>query len=348
LVAQARNDRGPTRYEVVRALGATLRSHPDAAGRKLLRGLAQDANVKVAVAAICGLAAAGNLEDAPLLRSMVGQATEDRRRAAAWALGELHDGGAWDTLSNVLAVKDDRLAGDAAWALGELAGSEPRDGHVGALVERWLYAARRGSWAAAIDGAAAVARTLWALPREARGELVGGTRRVALFGLAFHKSRLVRINLATALSSLSGDDDAVKTLVQMLHDDASPHVRIAAANGLARAAAGASKESAGRIAAALRAAADGDPDTAVKQAVIAAQSGVPALPAARPNWTTFYVIDPSADDALVRQEPYFVHFPDGVVWATYTDARGHLTAEHVPVGDPKSWPVWPASREGEY
>ena len=69
------------------------------------------------------------------------------------------------------------------------------------------------------------------------------------------------------------------------------------------------------------------------------------LPAARTEWRIFYVVDPSADDAPVRQEQYFVHTPDGVVWASYTDARGELTSEHVPPGDSI---VWPASREAEY
>jgi hypothetical protein len=33
------------------------------------------------------------------------------------------------------------------------------------------------------------------------------------------------------------------------------------------------------------------------------------------------------------------------VWATYTDARGEITSEHVPPGDATTWP---ASREPEY
>jgi HEAT repeat protein len=71
LISQAQNDRGPTRHEVVRALGATLRDRPDAAARKALRTLADDSNVKVAVAAIGGLAAGQQLDDAPALRTLV-------------------------------------------------------------------------------------------------------------------------------------------------------------------------------------------------------------------------------------------------------------------------------------
>jgi HEAT repeat protein len=342
LVAQAQTDRGPTRYHVVRALGATLREHGDPAGRKLLRELAQDTNIKVALAAVAGLAAGNVIDDAPLLRSMVDQAAEDRRRAAAWALGELHDVASFETLTNALGVKDDRLAGDAAWALGELAANAPADRHVGALAERWLYLARRGTWATAINSTAALARTLWAQPVKSRIDLVGGARRQPLFALAFHKSRLVKMNLALALSSLTGDDEAAKVLAQLLHDDGSPHVRIAAATGLARLAPDASKDAAARITSALKLAADTDPDASVRQAAKA--TVVPQLPA-RSEWRSFYFVDPSSDDAPVRQEPYFVHTSDGIVWAGYTDARGELTSEHVPPGGET---VWPATRETEY
>src|SRR4029079_17806040 len=116
----ARADRGPTRFEVVRAIGATLRGHPDSSARKLLRELSGDGNVKIALAAIAGLAAASAPDDAPALRMMVDQAAADRRRAAAWALGEMHDAGSLDVLLAAMSSKDDRLAGDAAWAAGEI------------------------------------------------------------------------------------------------------------------------------------------------------------------------------------------------------------------------------------
>jgi hypothetical protein len=35
----------------------------------------------------------------------------------------------------------------------------------------------------------------------------------------------------------------------------------------------------------------------------------------------------------VREEPYIVIGSDGIAWATYTDLRGHITAEHFPAGD---------------
>ena len=337
LSSQAQTDRGPTRHEVVRALGATLRGRSDPGARKLLRQLTQDAGIKVSLAAIAGLAAAADLEDAPFLRAMVENAASDRRRAAAWALGEMRDVGSIDALSTAMSIKDDRLVGDAAWALGEILAAHPGDKRAPAAVERWLYAGKHGGWAGSINGAGALARLLWAVPAQARTELLSSGKRSALLALVFHKSRLVRINAALALGSLTGDDDAAKALVQMLRDDPSGQARAAAARNLARVGGP-------RAAPALKAALDGDLDPQVKATAKSAQ-GPAAAPVARTEWRTFYVVDPSADDAPVRQEQYFVHTPDGVVWAGYTDARGELTSEHVPPGDSI---VWPASREAEY
>jgi HEAT repeat protein len=281
LAADITTDRGPTRHELVRALGASMRDHHDVPeAHHLLRDLATDTNIKVAVAAICGLAAIGDRADAPLLRALVEQAAADRRRIAALALGDLHDTGAFETLATAMAAKDDRLAGDAAWALGEIIASDPRDPHVQPVVDRLLYTARHGGWAASIDATAAIARKL--------------VSRDAVASLALHKSRLVRLNALSALQALGAD-------TSKLANDVSPHVRDAAQAKL--------------------------------------------QPAARTEWRTFYVVDPTADDAPVREEPYFIRTPDGLVWATYTDARGEITSEHVPPGDAD---VWPASREPEY
>jgi hypothetical protein len=59
-----------------------------------------------------------------------------------------------------------------------------------------------------------------------------------------------------------------------------------------------------------------------------------------------------ADDARVRQEPYYVHCldmhgPDDIIWASYTDARGELTTEHIPAETSRDQ-VMPANREAEY
>jgi hypothetical protein len=185
---------------------------------------------------------------------------------------------------------------------------------------------------------------LWASPAAARPALLAGSLP-ALIGLAYHKSRLVRINVAYALSSLTGDEAAMKALIQLLQDP-SPRVRVAAAQGLARVAQGAKKEIAAKATAALAAAVHDDTDPSVQAAARAAQAGAPPL-IARSEWRTFQVVDASADDAPVRQEPYFVHGPDGVVWASYTDARGELDSEHVAPGTEQEH-VRPGAREAEY
>jgi HEAT repeat protein len=325
----------------VRAIGATLRIQSDGAARQLLRALVDDANVKVSLAAIAGLAAARDRGDAALLRGLVEQAAADRRRAAAWALGELHDTDSIDVLAGALSSKDDRLAGDAAWALGEiLAGIGPDgkppapDGRGAAIADRWLHLVQRGGWAAAINSAAGLARLLWALPAQARTELLTPARRAAVLARSFHRSRLVRINLALAFAAV-GDDDAIKALGQLVKDDPSPHVRIAAARALQRIGGA-------RVAAALKPAAD-DTDPGLREAAKAPPAPLPA----RSQWRTFYVVDPSASDSRVRQEQYFVHTADDVVWASYTDARGELTTEHIPAETSRD-SISPASRESEY
>jgi HEAT repeat protein len=341
LVELARADHGATRSEVVRALGGSMRDHGDPAGEKLLRDLASDADVKVAVAAIYGLAAAKNSADAPALRELARGGAADRQRAAAAALGELHDAGSFDILLGALALHDDRLVGDAAWALGELATSAP--GQSASMIERLLYLGHHGSWAASIDATAAIARALWAAPREARAQLVAGDRHGALVALAANKSRLVRINAATALAALGPDDAAaIKAITTLLASDASSHVRAAAATALGRIG----EQRTPAIAAALDAA-QKDPASLVATAARAASApGAHAIPA-RSEWRTFYVVDPSSDDVRVREQPYFIDGPDGLIWATYTDPRGEITSEHVPAGVDRP-NVWAASREPEY
>lgn len=333
LTAQAQSDRGPTRHEVVRALGATLRGRPDASARKLLRQLALDSSVKVSLAAISGLAAAKDPGDAAFLRGLVEQAAADRRRAAAWALGELRDAGSIEVLGAGLSSKDDRFVGDAVWALGEIVAANPKDKAAAGAAQRFLYLGKHGGWAGAIDGTGALARQLWALPAGERGALLGSAGRAQLAALAFHKSRLVRINVAHAYASLTNDDDATKILGQLLRDDTSVRVRVAAARALARVG--------GPKAQAALKQAETDADADVRAAAKAPAAPLPP----RDEWRLFYVVDASADDAPVRQEPYFVHTSDGLVWASYTDARGDLANEHMPAGDAV---VWAGSRESEY
>ncbi|MFT3699718.1 MAG: HEAT repeat domain-containing protein [Kofleriaceae bacterium] len=330
LITLAESDRGPTRHEVVRAIGGVMRGRPDPNGRKTLRMLAQDANVKTAVAAIAGLAAANDPGDTELLRRLVAEGAADRRRAAAWALGEMHDVSAIPVLTDVLGIHDDRLVGDAAWALGEIAVAQPAKID-GKLLERFGYLAGHGGWAAAIDASAALARAMQVMPREQRT-----AQKATLVKLAYHKSRLVRINVALALGTLTGDDEATKSLATLAKNDASPHVRAAAVDALVRIGTKSATEALAQV--------------QKLELDVDVRAKITDKPAARPprnEWRNLYVVDVGADEARVRQEPFFIHTDDGLVWASYTDARGELTTEHAPASlGPDD--VWAASRETEY
>jgi hypothetical protein len=129
----------------------------------------------------------------------------------------------------------------------------------------------------------------------------------------------------------------------VLDDDVSGAARLAAVRALAATAAGTpARLGASAVASLDRAAAQTrDPDLAAA-ATVAGQAP-PAVPR-RSEWRAFYVVDPSADDRPVRQEPYFIVGSDHLIWATYTDARGEIATEHFPAGDAI---VLPASREDE-
>lgn len=329
----AKNDRSASRHHVVRALAAVLRGQQGDAvtrARRLFEELADGSSATVAVAAIAGLAALGDRAARPALRDLLDAAGPDRQRAAAWALGELHDPAAVPDLVDALDNKDDRVTADVAWALGEIASGskEGRAAVVAAALPALARAAKKGGWATAIDATAALARI-------AEPSTAGDLAR-----MLHHKSKLVRIdaihglaNIAAGGGAIAGAD--VAALERLLAEDASPRVRAAAALALGRI---------GKRDAALAAAAT-DRDPLVREAVAAARGGKLAPPPPRDEWRVFYVVDPATDDRPVREEPYFLIGDDGLVWATYTDARGQVTAEHFPAGDAI---VAPQSRESEY
>lgn len=340
LIAYTRSARGPTRREAVRAIGGLLRGRPDPTGRGALRELVHDPDAGVAIAAVCGLAAASDLRDAPLLRNAAATSKPELRRAAAWALGEIRDVEAVPLLVDALSSPDDRFAGAAAWALGDIAAAGPRGLGTMALaprIDRWLHLARFGGWAAAINGMAALGRTLWAQPAEAR--TLSPAQQAAVVELTRHKSRLVRINAVFALSSLLGNAEAERALALRLRDDPSPHVRAAAATGLGRASDGPGR-------AAVETSIKTDTDPGVVAAARTALAGSGPLPI-RNEWRMFDLAASREVGQRLGNQPYFIHGPDGVVWATYSDVRGQLTSEHIAPG---TWAahVWPADRESSY
>ena len=333
-------DKSASRHHVVRALGAVLRGqagskHADRA-RKVFEDLADAGSAPVSMAAIAGIAAIGDKASTPVLLELLDGAGPDRQRAAAWALGELHDASAVAALVEALDNKDDRVTADVAWALGEIAASSKngRAAVVKAALPALGKAAKKGGWATAIDATAALAR------------IADASSAADLARMIHHKSKLVRINAVRGLAAIAAGGKAlsaadVAALIGLLESDTSPRVRIAAAQALGRLGKGAGA-SAEAVAAAL-AAATSDRDAEVQAAAKVATEGKAAP--ARDEWRVFYVVDPSTDDKPVREEPYFVIGDDGLVWATYTDARGQIVSEHFPAGDAV---VAPQSRESEY
>jgi HEAT repeat protein len=329
LLALIRADRGPTRHHAVRALGGTARGTKDARVRAVLDELATGGSAPVALAAIAGLAALGDPGAAPGLLALAQGGGSERQRAAVWALGELRVTAAVPVLAGLVADRDDRLAGDAAWALGEIAaggGAGWSAVAAGDVPERLALAIRRGGWATAIDAAGALARLALAAPAGQRPLTAPVIDGLAL-GL-HHASRAVRSNAAIAIgaSGVVPPAPALTALVALARDEASPWVREAALAALA--------------------------DCTARGVALPAEARglVPARPAkaapvARREWRSFYVVDPEADDAAVRQEPYFLRGADRLVWATYTDARGEITTERFPAGPAV---VAPRGRENEY
>jgi HEAT repeat protein len=329
---------------MVRALGAVLRSEPDERGEKLLRELTDNAGAQVSVAAIAALAAADSKRSSRTLIQLVERSGSDRRRAAASALGDLGAIDAVPVLVAALSAKDDRVVADAAWALGEIA---TRTGGLAAVtkgdhVDVLLRVAKRGGWAASISATGALARIA------ALDPALLASRRPAAHQLLFHRSRLVRANAARLVGELERvaspiDSTALSTLVSILTDDPSAGAKLAAARALGTIAGGKPARIGGAAVRELDDAAKGR-DALLAEVAVAAKKAAPVYPQ-RGEWRTFYVVDPSADDRPVRQEPYFVVGADTLIWATYTDPRGELSTEHFPSGDAIALP---ASRESEY
>jgi HEAT repeat protein len=289
-----------------------------------LVALAESAPPPVALAAIAALAAQGDGAATPALIAIADGGTPDRQRAALWALGELGDARAIAALVTALQSKDDRVAASAAWALGDLArAADVRPKLAPAASPALRRLARRGSWATAIDATAALAR-------------IGAADAAADLGqLVFHPSPMVRANAAWSLGALAAagaaiPEDAVDALARQVTEDTSATARTAAARALGRLS---SRTPAATIA--LEDAAEGDREERVRTEAKAALAGktVAVAGVARAEWRVFYVVDASSADRAVKEEPYLVIGADGLAWATYTDLRGHVTAEHDPAGD---------------
>lgn len=311
LLAMARDAQAPGQAQAMRSLGGILRGRRAEAVREVAVPLLQSDELAVSLAASEALGAMRDAEAAPALRRLLG-ADLHRRRAAIAALGNLGDRAAVPALIEAMGAGDDRLSGDAAWALAKLA--DPR------ALDALTRATRRRGWASTINAAAALARQ--APPEHAEHLLL----------LLHHRERLVRLNAAWGLGRMRARA-ALGPLRTCVLEDASPLVRTACARALGQvqpASKGASRDEA--VTQALGSARDQDPDPRVRAAAQAALAGA-FEPPARSEWRSFLIVDPDRDDLPVSQAAYFLLAPDGLVTAHYSDARGYISEEQFPAGD---------------
>lgn len=311
LLARATSAPAGARAEAVRALGGVLRDQRHEQASRALSALASEAPLEVSLAAIEALGAMGDPAAAKPLLALATRGQGDRQRAALSALGDLPaTEAARSLLRRRLGARDDRIAAAAAWALGKL-------GDRGAVPALRRALARDG-FATPVNAAAALAL------------IAGPDDAAAVQAMLHHRSRLVRANATAAarrlrLGAARGD------LERLLASDPSALVRRGAARALARL--GGADE-------ALARAAETDAAESVRQAA----RGDAAAPPERGEWRSFYVVDPSDDDAPVEQEPYFLAASDGLVTAHYTDARGLVGEERFPAGDHVFAPASAVSR----
>ena len=354
LLALIDEDQIGGRHQLVRALAAVGRRVGNATGElpqtinKALLRLAGDADVRVSVAAIDGLATSGvgGASQARLM-DIARDGDPDRARAALMALGDRGEVSSAATIVASLSSRDDRVAAAAAWALGQLAIDSPgavKNVATPANIDALVAVARHGGWAGSVDATAALARIARIAPALVRPHATDIT------ALTYHRSSLVRINAALAVAACFSPtlnmSEWVAGLGLMVSNDSSVAARHVAAHTLGAVTHG-DRTTLGSAAAGLDAAVAQAKDHTLAELARHALAGqTTALPvAARDEWRIFYVVDPSADDAPARQEPYFIVGADGLVWATYTDARGDITTEHFPAGDAV---VMSATRQAEY
>ena len=297
-----------SRAAVVRTLGGVLRDRRNQRARKALEELATDGPLDVSLSAVVSLGAMADPDSVETLVGLVRSGQIDRRRAGVEALGNLlgaHPSAGGDDMLTLLLDQlrstDDRVAATAGWALGKWRAVRARP--------VLLRACRRRGFATPVNASAAFAL------------MADRNDTSAVVELLHHRSRLVRVNAAFAAGRLKLAEARTR-LIELLADDASWLVRIAAARALSRVGGGG---------AALRHASLRDPREEVRVAARGALAA-PFHPPARGDWREFYFVDPSSGDEPVEQEPYFVSASDGLITALYTDPRGAAIEERFPPG----------------
>lgn len=331
---------GPADIRTAEAAGVVGAAAVPAAFAALARAAA-DNHSSVAVTAIFALAASGQPSTLPALRALATSAAPDRRRAALAALADLvattpdaHQ--ALPLALDALAVRDDRVAADAAWAAAWLALGAQVPEQLAAW-DRLAFAARRGGWATSVCASAALAR----LARQVPAAVLDAERMSALHLLSRHRSRLVRGNVGLALVAVypRASAELRKDLLRLLAEDKSARVRATLAAQLAELRAASPTALDPALAAALTERLAKDASQQVRGAATAAT----APSATAPSWRIFEIVEPDAE-IPVRNHPYFLVGADRLVRGVYTDANGEIVGERMPGADAI---VLPASREND-
>jgi HEAT repeat protein len=335
----------PSLHRPPKPTAPSVATSPASAIARLLT-LSKDGPMPVAVAAIAALAAAADLSALPALRTVASSGAPDRRRAALTALADLDDHQALPLALDALSSSDDRVSSDAAWVVamtvapGIAPGASPGDAGVQAMAwDRLSFAAKRGGWATSINATAGLARLARRLP----GGALTPERASALHLLAFHRSPLVRCNIGLALIDLArpSNAEAGRDLLRLLKDDSSARVRATVAAALSRRRTDASLSE--EQSSALATSAASDPSEAVRTAAKASPRA--ELARVTSQWRIFEIVDSQANDAPVRQHPYFMQGHDGLIRAVYTDSNGEIVGERMPSGQVD---LLPASRETDF
>ncbi len=347
LIRERRGDRP----QLITVLAGVIRGTSNTQAAKELRRLAADSSRSEAVAAMVALGALGDRSATSTLVRLLESESIDRRRGAATALGHLlaetdpvassltkGTSPALKALALHLTDDDDGTTAASALALGKIKHK--------ASVPLLVSALRRRGFAAPVNASFALAMlsspehspvTNWPAflhhsRRLVRANAViaaGRAKRVELRGeleylLAKDPSWLVRLNAARVLSQLDALSPRSPRSPRKSSGDSS----------------GQKSESTSAI---LKRVAETDGSNVVREAAAALVEKPFSVPP-RDTWITLMVVDPTSDDRVVAQEPYFMVGSDGLVTAAYSDVLGQITDEQVPA-EPLLYAPMGAERE---
>ncbi len=305
--------RANQRPELLIALLGTLRSLPTPQEKvsAVLRKLANSADNATATAATLAIVATvansrvASEAERSALRNLAVHGVPSVRAAALRGLADDTSNAATEALAVALTSPVDQVAAAAAWSMGH----RPTTA-TAALVNALVRSARSGGWATAIAATA----SLWRIGTAQPALLTPAAE--AIESLCFHRSRIVRSNVARLLLLLPAAPAKHESLVRLMQQDESAFVRAS-------------------VVAAVRKTTSGLPDVVIKSAAIDERVGAiaPVEPVVAPAWRLFDIVVGNGSNQPARAEPYFFILPNGIAEAAYSDDTGTITFEHFSSGD---------------